>query len=191
MENNINNIIRERRSHYPHEYSGKILDETIIETLLENANWAPNHTLNFPWRFIILKGPKMIEWLDKAYEIYVTQTPADKFNQKKADKIKDQKNQVSHVIVIIHQKDTENANKLMENVAAIACGVQNMYLTLSQFPNAVGYWSTGSGTFNPIMHAYFKLNDDQQLLGYFMLGDIEKKRTESKRRDFREFIIGG
>jgi nitroreductase len=189
MENNINQIIRERRSHYPQEFSGKILEEDIISTLLENANWAPNHTLNYPWRFKILKGDDMVQWIDQAIELYRNDTPAEKFNQKKIDKMELYKSKVSHIIVIVHQKDIDKKAKEIEDVCAIACSVQNIYLSLSQFPNAVGYWSTGMGTFNKTMHAYLKLSESQNLMGYFMLGHIEVKRTESNRKPINEFIL--
>ena len=42
----INRLIRERRSVYPAQYSGEKVDDSIIEQMLENANWAPNHKKN-------------------------------------------------------------------------------------------------------------------------------------------------
>lgn len=190
MDNNINQIIRERRSHYPHEFTGAKLNDEVIHTLIENACWAPNHTLNFPWRFIILKDEALKNWLQLVLDNFIKDTPAEKFNQKKADKIKDYQNQVSHVIVLICEHDSESANKQKEDLAAVACGVENMYLSLSQFPNAAGYWSTGMGTYGAAMHSYFNLKSNQELMGFFMLGTVDKKRTESNRKDFRTFIIG-
>ena len=186
---NINQIIHERRSHYPHEFNGQQLDNNIIDTLIENACWAPNHTLNFPWRFIVLKDEALKNWLQLVLDNFIKDTPPEKFNQKKVDKIQAYQTQVSHAIVLICEHDSESANKQKEDLLAVACGVQNMYLSLSQFPNAGGYWSTGMGTYGPAMHAYFKLKSNQVLMGYFMLGSLDKKRTESHRKDFKQFII--
>ncbi|MDI1234270.1 MAG: nitroreductase family protein [bacterium] len=190
MDNNINQIIRERRSHYPQEFTGALLDDNIINTLIENACWAPNHTLNFPWRFIVLKETSLSKWLQQVLDNYIKNTPAEKFSQKTADKIQAYQKQVSQVIVLICEHDSENANKHKEDLAAVACGVENMYLSLSQFPNAAGYWSTGMGTYGEGMHAYFELKSNQELMGFFMLGSVDKKRTESSRKDYKQFILG-
>lgn len=189
MDKTINQIIRERRSHYPHEFNGEILSDDIINTLIENACWAPNHTLNCPWRFMVLKDEALKQWLQTVLDNFIKDTPAEKFNQKKADKIKDYQSQVSHAIVLICEHDSVSANKQKEDLMAVACGVQNMYLTLDQFPTAGGYWSTGMGTYGEAMRHYFNLKSNQVLMGFFILGVVDKKRTESNRKDFRTFII--
>src|SRR5882762_269825 len=52
----INALIRNRRSVFPRDYSGEIVDDKIILQMMENANWAPNHKMTEPWRFVIFSG---------------------------------------------------------------------------------------------------------------------------------------
>ena len=52
----ISQLIRHRRSIYPAQYSGEIIDRKIIEEILENANWAPTHKISEPWRFTVFTG---------------------------------------------------------------------------------------------------------------------------------------
>jgi nitroreductase len=189
MNQDINQIIKDRRSHYPQEFTGMVLKDDIIDVLLENANWAPNHTLNYPWRFKILKGDTLTAWLQKAIDMYQRDTPTEKFSQKKLDKLEMYKSKVSHVIVIVKQADGEKPGHPTEDICAVACSVQNIYLSLSQFPEAAGYWSTGLGTYKAEMHQFLNLSTSQQLMGYFMLGHVEQKRTESRRRSVEEFMI--
>ena len=53
----INQIIKERRSTFPKEFNGEVIDDSVIEQLLENAQWATvasqHLCLDFPrifWR---------------------------------------------------------------------------------------------------------------------------------------------
>ena len=131
----------------------------------------------------------MKNWLQLVLNNFIKDTPAEKFNQKKADKIQTYQTQVSHAIVLVCEHDSESLNKQKEDLLAVACGVQNMYLSLSQFPSAGGYWSSGMGTYGIAMHNYFNLKSNQVLMGYFMLGSLDKKRIDSHRKDFRQFII--
>ncbi len=185
--NNINEIISARRSIYPREFTGTVLDEHVISTLLHNANQAPNHHSNYPWRFVVITGDKLAEWLQKAAEIYRTETLPEKFRQEKLDKITGNIGRISHAIAIVMHRD-ENAKTVeTEDICAIACGVQNMYLSLHQFEHAGGYWSTGLGTYSPAMKSYLGLEDGEKLMGYFILGHVDVKRTEGHKKDFRKF----
>lgn len=52
----INHLIRVRRSVFPKDYSGETVPDRVIEQMLENANWAPTHKLTEPWRFVVFAG---------------------------------------------------------------------------------------------------------------------------------------
>ena len=49
-------LIRNRRSIYPAQYTGESIKDPIIEEMLENARWAPTHKFTEPWRFRVYKG---------------------------------------------------------------------------------------------------------------------------------------
>lgn len=62
MENSaeiITKTIRNRRSIFPPSYIEKDIPKEIINTILENANYAPTHKLTEPWRFIVFKGESL------------------------------------------------------------------------------------------------------------------------------------
>lgn len=188
MQKNINQIIHNRRSIYPKEFTGKILDISVIETLLENANQAPNHKANYPWRFVVITGEKIYHWLHFASEIYTRNTTPEKFNQDKVDKIMGNIPKISHAIAIVMHRDEEAKSVEAEDICAVACAVQNMYLSLDQFEQAGGYWSTGLGTYSGSMKEFLKLEANEQLLGYFIVGDVEIKRTEGHKKDYKNFV---
>ncbi|MCC6817745.1 MAG: nitroreductase [Bacteroidia bacterium] len=184
----INEIIRSRRSIFPKEFTGKILDDGIIDNLLLNANYAPNHKSNYPWRFVVIKDLALNNWLDKAAELYRVSTHQDKFKQDKFDKILAYKHQISHSIAIVLHRDSLDSTIEREDICAVACGVQNMYLTLSVYPNVGGYWSTGLGTYDSLMHEFLHLEENESLMGYFVVGHVELKRTDGHKRDFNKFV---
>jgi len=186
VEKSINDIIRERRSIYPKEYNGQLLDPVVIDTLLQNANFAPNHKGNYPWRFVVI-GDGLADWLNEAARIYELEA-AEKFSAEKKDKILAYAQQVSHAIAIVMKHEPEDRTIFMEDVCAVAAGVQNMYLSLSQFEHAAGYWSTGLGTYSPHMHMYLGLESSETLLGFFILGSVDVKRTAGNRKDYKQFI---
>jgi len=44
----ITNLIETRRSHFAKEFNGNLAPKTLIENLINNANWAPSHKLTMP-----------------------------------------------------------------------------------------------------------------------------------------------
>ncbi|MEZ4684680.1 MAG: hypothetical protein R3B47_00980 [Bacteroidia bacterium] len=54
---------------------------------------------------------------------------------------------------------------VIEEVEAVACAVQNMYLTTFALGLA-GYWSSGGMTYHPAMKELFHLGEEDQCLGF-------------------------
>ncbi|MGA0408414.1 MAG: nitroreductase family protein, partial [Limisphaerales bacterium] len=73
-------IIRSRRSIKPNLMDpDKPVDPMLLDTLLENANWAPTHGLTEPWRFTVFTGTarrKLAGFLQGLYQVL---TPAHAF----------------------------------------------------------------------------------------------------------------
>ena len=52
----VNQLLRKRRAVFPKSYINKPISREIIQTVLENANWAPTHRRTEPWRFKVFTG---------------------------------------------------------------------------------------------------------------------------------------
>ena len=178
MQNNIHKIIRERRSIYPHEFNGNIVEDTVIKQLIDDAHWAPNHYLNFPWRFIVLQGASLSACLQKVLEV---EGVSETSNLKKFQKIELFKQRISHAIVIVQTPTEQPKATAFEDALSIAAGVQNMYLGLSAYPQVGGYWSTGLCNNHPAMKSLLQVAESETMLGYFVLGMLDQKRTEANR----------
>jgi nitroreductase len=188
VQTNINQIIKERRSIYPKEFNGQIVNESVVDVLLENANFAPNHKTNYPWRFVVIKGDALHRFINKAAAIYKDYTQADKFSESKYQKTLDYTKSVSHAIAIVLHRGEEDNTIFVEDVSATAAAVQNMYLSLHQFDQVGGYWSTGLGTYSKDMHDFLQLGNEEMLMGFFVLGCVDNKRTLGNRKNYKQFV---
>ena len=46
-------IIQSRKSIFPKDFTGELIEKDVVMQLLENANYAPTHKLTQPWIFKI------------------------------------------------------------------------------------------------------------------------------------------
>ncbi len=176
----VDQVIQQRRSIYTNMFSGEAVDDAIVEKMIENANWAPTHKLTEPWRFVVFKDDGLQQLGNFQAELY--QQVAEKegnFNEEKYMKFKHKPLECSHVIAIgLRRNDVVPA---VEEVCAVACAVQNMWLTASA--HKVGcYWSTGGVTFYEEAKSFFGLGAEDQLLGFLYIGQPKNDRWPNGKR---------
>ncbi len=173
----LNQIIRNRRSIFPISYNSKNIPEEVIETILENANFAPTHKLTEPWRFIVFKGAgkhRLAEFLKDRYRRI---TEPSVFSEAKYEAASEKIDKSNCVIVINMQTHNDKIPE-WEEVAAVGCAVQNMRLTATAF--GIGsYWS--SPGFLPELAEYLELPEGQKCLGLFYMGNHDKTDINFKR----------
>lgn len=165
----INEVIQQRRSVFTSQFEpGKVIPDEIILQLLSNANMAPNHKLTEPWRFNVYSGNGLQTLADQQAAIYKAHA-GPKFKQGKYDSLLITPMLCSHVISIGMKRHADIPE--IEEVAAVACAVQNIYLTATAY-GIGGYWSTGGITFFEQAKAMVGLEPDDKLMGFFYLGYV-------------------
>ena len=184
----ITELIRSRRSVFTQQFEpGKKIPDEIIWQALENANWAPNHKFTEPWRFTVFTGNGLQKLAEQQAAIY-KQYAGSKFKQNKYEGMLVTPQQCSHVIAIGCKRSVDQLPE-MEEVAAVACAVQNIYLTISAYDNIGGYWSTGGITFIEEAKPLFGLGPDDLLMGFFYLGYIKTPSVSGKRKPIQEKVM--
>lgn len=179
----ISKLIQERRTITPPMFSEEQVPEEVVMQLLENANWAPNHRKTEPWRFHVFSGMKLEALGDHFQAVYQAHMPSDKFSEMKHKKLKVKTLKSSHIIAICMQRDPKRSVPEWEELAAVACAVQNLWLSVTA-AGLGGYWSSPSlmmdhfGEFVP-------LAEGERCLGFFYLGI---PRTEIVLEGKREMI---
>ncbi len=183
----VNELIKSRRSTFPKQYAaGKQVPDTIIEQLLENANWAPNHKQTEPWRFTVFTGEGLRTFAQLQATVYKNSS-GDSFDESKYRKLLENPLLASHIISIGMKRHAEKNIPEIEEVAAVACAVQNMYITAAAY-NIGCYWTTGGLTYHEKAKTIFGLSDADKLMGFFYIGVIEVPSPPGKRGPVQEKV---
>lgn len=181
----VNKIIRGRRSMFVAQFKeNDPVDDAIIEEMLENANWAPTHKLTQPWRFIVYTGAGLKKFADYQAELYKKRAEKNgtPFIEATYNKFKINPTKASHVIAILMKRTEGSGLPLMEEIAATAMAVQNMYLTASAHGLAA-YWGTGGPTFWEEAREDFGLEGEDMLMGFFYVAKPASDRWPAGKRE--------
>jgi nitroreductase len=176
----ISSLIKERRSTYPKQFSSEKIDKENVEKWLEMANWAPNHKLTEPWRFVVFSEKSLSDLVDSHKELYLSKTPPEAINEAKLAKFDVVQEKTSHILAIVCQLDQAKRLPEWEEIAATAMAVQNLYLAMDAF-DICGYWSTGNGTNSPKMRELLTLSESQVHLGWLYLGKPDPTLPQGRR----------
>lgn len=184
----IDHLIRQRRSVFPKDYTGQVVPHEIINQLLENANWAPNHKQTEPWRFVVFSGGGLKKLAVFQSECYKSVTVADgTFSEDKYASLQTKPMESSHIIAIGMKRDGAKRLPEWEELGAVFCAVQNMYLTATAY--GVGcYLSTGGITSFEEAKSFFGLGAEDKLCGFLHVGIPQGKIAEGRRRPVNEKV---
>lgn len=184
----VDQLIRHRRSVFPRDYSGETVPEEIIHQMLENANWAPTHKFTEPWRFVVFEGEGLKQLAAFQSECYKEVTTADgTFRQDKYQSLLEKPLEASHIIVIGMKRDEAKRLPEWEELGAVFCAIQNMYLTAAAY--GIGcYLSTGGITNFEEAKSFFGLGKEDKLCGFLHVGIPKGEVPDSKRRPVGEKV---
>lgn len=180
-------LIKDRRSVFPKDYTGQLVDRATIEKILEAANWAPTHGKTEPWRFVVLSPTAFTEmmWItQKVLERTVSAEELQKKRKKMESKADDYK---KATFIAICSKRQANPSKLQpewEELAATSCAVQNMQL-MTHALGAAAYWSSWQGQAvcnSPEFKEYLGLDSEDSCLGFFILGNSDAGASYRSKR---------
>ena len=96
----ITELIRNRRTIYPEQFSDRKVHREQIELILTNAQWAPTHGNTQPWRFIIFTEDARQSLSDFLAKTYLEITPIEKQNDVKLAKMLKRPTLASAVIAV-------------------------------------------------------------------------------------------
>jgi len=183
----FNDLIRNRRSVFPKQFEqGKTIDDAIITQLLENANWAPSHGQTEPWRFVVFTGEGLQKLATFQAELYKKEA-GENFKEATYQTLSTNPLKASHVIALCMKRDPNKKFAEVEEIAALSCAVQNIYLSTTAY-GVGGYWTTGGVTYKPSAKEFFGLGEDDKLMGFFYLGHVAVPSATGKRRPIEEKV---
>jgi nitroreductase len=174
-------LIQSRRAVFPKFYLPDApLERSLIEQVLENANWAPTHKLTEPWRFRVFHSMESRQRL-AAYlsGFYQKTTPAEQFSQEKMNNAGANPLRAGAVVaLVLHPNPAANLPEF-EEIAALSMAVQNMWLTCAAL-GLGSYWSTPRAALESA--EFLGLEAGQRCLGFFYMAwhtmpDVPGKRS--------------
>ncbi len=184
----VNELMRSRRSVFPKDYIGEKVDDAIVQQMLENANWAPTHKLTEPWRFVVFTGEGLKKLADFQSECYKQVTQAKgSFDEKKYEGLKSKPMESSHIIAVGMKRDEKKSVPEWEEMGAVFCAIENMYLTATAY--GIGcYLSTGGITNFKEAKSFFDLGEEDKLMGFMHVGVPKEPTANGKRKPIEEKV---
>ena len=153
----LDDAIRQRRSHKV--FTGAPVADATIAELLELAVWAPNHKYTEPWRFSVVRGPRLA---DLAMRVHALPNG-------KGLKLHDILRQAGAVVLISYAPSADDPVRDREDYAACACAMQN--LMLGAVARGLGsYWTTSPAMVAPELTDFWQLPAGEVWIGAAVIG---------------------
>lgn len=179
----ITDLIKDRRTIFPENFSDRKVHKEQVEVLLNNAIWAPSHGLTQPWTFKVFLEDGRQKLSDFLSNLYKEKTAEADFNELKYNKLKNRPLMSGAIIAVSLKRNAESRIPEIEEIEAVACAVQNMYLTCTAW-GLGGFWSTPKLMYTPEMNEFLGLEGEDKCLALFYVGypksDMEWPRSRRK-----------
>lgn len=181
----ITDLIRNRRTIYPEQFSSRKVHREQVELLLNNAQWAPTHGNTQPWRFKVFMENGIQSLSDFLGRTYATITPKEEQNDMKLSKMINRPLKSSVVVAVCMERQKEEKILEIEEVEAVACAIQNLHLSCTAY-GLGGFWSTPKLIYSSEMNDFLGLGEKDKCLGLFYIGypDIEWPKAHRKPLEY-------
>ena len=181
----ISTIIKNRRSTKPVAMNGKKIPDYQVESLLELADWAPTHGFTEPWRFVVYATAS--DFSHQHAGLYKENVAPENFEQATYNKLYDQGDKASHVILALMKRGNLAKIPVIEEVEAVSCAVQNILLGATALGIA-SFWSTGGMALREPMKHFLNLGEDDHVIGVLYLGYADEQQAGSRTIALEEKI---
>ncbi len=165
----ITDLIKNRRTIYPEQFSDRKVHKEQLELILNNAQWAPTHGNTQPWRFKVFTEESRQVLSDFLAETYLKLTPPEAQNDLKLAKMMQRPMQASAVIAVCMERQPSEKILEIEEIEAVACAIQNMHLTCTAY-GLGGFWATPKLIYSQEMNHFLKIGEKDKCLGLFYIG---------------------
>ena len=184
----INQLIHARRSIFPADYTGKKIDEAVIQQILDNATCAPTHKQTEPWRFVVFVNDGISRLAEFQAACYKRVTTADgTFREERFKGLQTKPFQSACIIAVGVKRDEKKSVPEIEEIGAVFCAIENMYMTAAAY--GIGcYFSSGGITYFEAAKEFFGLGKEDRLLGFLNIGTPKGPWPEGKRKPLSDKI---
>ncbi|WP_107039289.1 nitroreductase family protein [Brumimicrobium mesophilum] len=165
----VTELIKDRRTISPESFSDRKVHKEQIELLLNNAIWAPTHGLTQPWRFKVFMDEGKKRLGEFMRDLYLKTVPEDKQIAKKLNRMTERPAKASAIIAVCMERQASEKIPEIEEIAAVACAVQNIHLTCTAY-GLGGFWATPKMVYSDEMKEFLDIGPKDLCLGLFYVG---------------------
>ena len=188
----ITDLIRNRRTIYPEQFTERVVQRDMLETILTSGLWAPTHGKTQPWRFKVYTGEGRTGLSERMLHLYKTLTPLEDFKEIKYQRIGSRIGKTSAMVLLSMKRTPHTEIPELEEIEAVSCAAQNIMLTAAAY-GLGSFWSSPKFLYTEEANGSFGLDREDKILGllYFgyPLGDLP--RSHRKPLEFvTEWIDG-
>lgn len=177
----FDSLVHYRRSVFTEQYTGEAIDKEVVARILEHATCAPSHKLTEPWRFTVFMGEGLSRLAAMQAECYKQVTQANgTFKEERYKGLQTKPFKSACIIAIGMKRDEKQSVPEVEELGAVFCAIENIYLSTAAHGLA-GYLSTGGITYFEEAKKLFGLAPQDKLIGFFNLG-IPKEWPPARAR---------
>ena len=174
----LTSVIRNRRTIYADRYIAKSIDKSTIEEIITNGTWAPNHKRTEPWRFVVLEGEHHQALGNFMVDYYKEHLTPEQFPESRYESTRAYPNNAT-IIAIIFQRSKRIQIPEWEEIAAISCAIQNIWLSCTT-KGIGGYWDTSGAAID--YGNTLDLSDNERCLGLFYMGYYHEETNPAPNR---------
>ena len=163
-------------------FNGQPVDLENINSILEDARWAPTHGLRNPWRFIVAANKEYIKFQDvlKEYGVPKWKELSEEELEKQMKKFRTP----GAVVFVVVQEDARQKERL-EDYAAASALIQNAMLLA--WDQGIGTcWKTPPFLDNPKFREELGVKPGERIMSMLQFGyydDIPKGRVRTPLED--------
>jgi len=181
----ITDLIRDRRTIYPEQFTDRVVQKEMIENILTNGLWAPTHGKTQPWRFQVFYEDGRQKLGEKIRQIHSAVNSEEAFSERKLEKLLKRFETTSVIVALIMKRTPETRIPEIEEVEAVSCAAQNIMLTSTAY-GLGAFWSSPKFIYTPYANEAFNLEKDDKLLGlmYFGYPGVEWPKSHRKPLEY-------
>jgi nitroreductase len=176
----ISDVIQDRRTIHPENFSDRVVQPDMVRQILTNAIWAPTHKKTQPWRFKVYSGDGREVLLSKLKEMYHGYL-GEEASPAKWTKMETRVRSTSVIIAMVMVRTEDVRLPEIEEVEAVSCAAQNMMLTATAY-GLGSFWSSPTFLYHDNAAVDFGYKSKDKILGLMYLGYPKGDWPKSHRK---------
>lgn len=177
--------IRKRRSFGLADVSPEPIDLSLVEVILEAANWAPSHGKTEPWRFSVFAGNGRKGLSDAFGEAYRLVTPEAVYSEAGEASQRERAWQAPVWISIgmTPEYNPQGQPRMPEWEEQVATGISAYIIhTVAASLGLAAKWTSGKVVIHPHVAKFVGLEAPSRLLGFIYVGMPKREWPQGIRR---------